>query len=68
MIPKSLHTVTALVNVGLHLWADAAQRGVSMGTEYAVDRAAAILGYDDAGDTYGLKTRAAALLAREVQS
>ena len=61
MIPKSLHTVTALVNVARHLNpaptpAECAQ---------LAPRAAAILGYpDDTADTYGLIARAAAALQK----
>jgi hypothetical protein len=61
MIPKSLHTVTAIVNVArmfpelLH-----AQHYYA-----AASAAAAVLGYPhDVEDTYGLITRAAAALQK----
>ena len=69
MIPKSLHTITALVNVAravpftadLGTIADHGRWAVA-----AVDHAAKILGYGaDAADIHGLKARAVAVLAKE---
>lgn len=58
MIPKSLHTVTAIVAVARHL--NAAPHPVEC---LSLARgAAAILGYADATDTYDLILRAAQIL------
>lgn len=60
MMPKSLHTVTALINVARHL------NPAPTPAECALlaQRAAAILGYDLVDDTYGLIARAAAALQK----
>lgn len=55
MIPKSLHTVTVLVNVSLIL---ADVYGQSVSNTELVDLAAAHLGYADAPDVYSLKDQA----------
>lgn len=68
MIPKSLHTITALANVARNVLAqhpdavrlidDPAKRA-----DWAVGVALAILGYADADDTYNLRAKAAATIA-----
>jgi hypothetical protein len=63
MIPKSLHTVSALVNVALHLmrYMPAAAATASI----AVDMAANMLGYHDGiADVHELKDAARAKLAK----
>jgi hypothetical protein len=58
MIPKSLHTVTALVNVARYI------RTPTGTAEDAVIRATILLGYTDAPDPHGLIARAIAALAK----
>ena len=60
MIPKSLHTITALVNVARHL------NPLGLFDARTVTLSAAeILGYPlDTPDTYGLIERAAAILSK----
>lgn len=55
MIPKSLHTVTVLVNVS-NILADV--YGPTVSNAELVDLAAAHLGYGDAADVYSLKGQA----------
>jgi hypothetical protein len=64
MIPKSLHTVTALANLGRHIALEQRFPG-NCELEAAVSIAAAILGYSDADDVYGLKVKATAILRGE---
>ena len=61
-IPKSLHTITAIVAVARHCQQSVVARGHYM---VAAVRAAEILGYPvDAIDTYGLIQRAADTLKK----
>jgi hypothetical protein len=63
MIPKSLHTVTALVNVARIL------RAPGESAASAVDRAAIVLGYGAGSvDQYGLLAKATATLGKGMQS
>lgn len=68
MIPKSLHTVTALANVARHL-AAVHNLGIGLtGLETAVDMAADLLGYGShVADDYGLKAKAVRVLAKEFE-
>lgn len=65
MIPKSLHTVTVLVAVARFYMELAAHAGKPMTADYAVESAAARLGYADAPDTYGLCAAAVRKLEKE---
>jgi hypothetical protein len=56
-LPKSLHTVTVLVNVARVL------RAPTETAESAVSRALIVLGYADTPDAYGLADKARAVLA-----
>ena len=58
MIPKSLHTVTALVNVARELRL--------MGVDDPIGTAASVLGYSRLADPYGLCAKAEALLNKTV--
>ena len=53
-LAKSLHTVSVLVHVALHLLAT----NEATSNKAAIDRAADILGLSDKPDTYGLKEQA----------
>jgi hypothetical protein len=66
MIPKSLHTVTALVNLARHLQDCNHYTGPRSATAAAyVSQAAVILGYGEGAlDTYNLMGKAAAALAK----
>lgn len=57
-IPKSLHTITSLVNVARFLM----QERAGLVPSAAVLRAAEILGYGNAADPYGLRDKAVAKL------
>ncbi len=59
-LPKSLHTITAIVRVARFLIA----QELNAMPDGAVDRAVAILGYDLAVDPHGLAAKALAQLAR----
>ena len=64
-LPKSLHTVTVLVNVARELARVATDSGRSFipdGPD-AVDVALIVLGYSDTPDAYGLADKARAILA-----
>jgi len=65
-IPKSLHTVTVIVAVARTMKGAPRQNmaDCALAVSYALD----VLGYSDTPDTYGLADKAAAILAREVQS
>ena len=71
MIPKSLHTVTALVNVARALFANAhpnsPRKYVAAEVVLWVDAAADVLGYGGAEDNYALKMRAVAQLLNSVK-
>lgn len=58
MIPKSLHTVSVLVAVARLFQDLASHQGSPMAATYAVESAAATLGYADAPDVYALKAAA----------
>lgn len=62
-LAKSLHTVTALVNVGR----EALRYHVNGDVSSAIQNAARILGYADAADPYGLQDKARAILAAELE-
>lgn len=64
MIPKSLHTVTALANVAREL------RDMGIRPRYRdyVADALAILGYSEDADAYGLADKARKVLARGERS
>lgn len=66
MIPKSLHTITALANVARHMMnVSGTADDIANHAAFYVDRAAEILGYPaDSTDTYGLKAKAAATLSK----
>lgn len=67
MIPKSLHTITVLVNVARELRAtDEVGARIPHGWEFYAARAVRILGYtcDAAADPYGLRARAIAILEK----
>ena len=55
-LPKSLHTVSALVNLALHIRDTGAY---SLSPAALVGRAAVIIGYDGAADPHGLRQVAA---------
>lgn len=57
-LPKSLHTVTVLVAVATELRTD------DMTARAAIERALAVLGYNNASDTYGLAAKAVRQLER----
>jgi hypothetical protein len=61
MIPKSLHTVTVLVNVARKL------RTIhcNLSPRSLISEAVAVLGYGDTPDVYGLATKAVAILEKE---
>jgi hypothetical protein len=64
MIPKSLHTVSVLVNVARELILVRKDAGLPVpNSTQAVDAAAVILGYGDAADDYGLKAKAVRVLS-----
>jgi hypothetical protein len=58
-LPKSLHTVTVLVNVARHY-----QANIGGDDVFAVNQALRILGYTDSPDDYGLANAALKQLAR----
>jgi hypothetical protein len=58
-LPKSLHTITALINLAHHLMMDT---GSTLSPDHAVDLAAGILGYPDREDPDFLLVRALATL------
>jgi hypothetical protein len=68
-LAKSLHTVTALVNVAKHVRASATMTYADGSSVYefaeAVERAARILGVHEYPDAYGLKAQAVARLTAE---
>lgn len=67
-MPKSLHTVSVLVNVArLFQQLAAANGGARMSAEYAIESAIGSLGYHGAPDPYGLAARAAAILEKDAQ-
>ena len=59
-IPKSLHTVSVLVNVAREL-----MRPVPYPPNNAVCNALHVLGYGDTPDAYGLAAKAVAILEKE---
>jgi hypothetical protein len=61
-LPKSLHTITVLVNVA-RIYLDGGHERA-----HCVSLALAALGYDGTPDTYELASKARAILTREVQS
>lgn len=63
-LPKSLHTVTVLVNVARAV----ADLDGTMTCDDALSAARAILGYADSPDTYGLADKARAVLNKECAS
>lgn len=64
-LPKSLHTVSALVNVARYLQNTAQARdGAPQPAAYWITRAAEIVGYPMASDPHGLLAIAARKLAR----
>jgi hypothetical protein len=67
MIPKSLHTVTVLVNVAREHVRNAGLSYTSAPLCYqvAVRHALKVLGYADTPDAYGLAARAVAILEKE---
>lgn len=67
-MPKSLHTVSVLVNVArLFQQLAATNGGARMSAEYAVESAIGSLGYHGVPDPYGLAARAIAILEKEAQ-
>jgi hypothetical protein len=70
MIPKSLHTVSVLVNVAQHHMA-IVRHQYPQGNctpAAAIDAAAAILGYADTADVYALKAAAVRKLEKAQRS
>lgn len=68
-MPKSLHTVSVLVNVArLFQQLAAANGGARMSAEYAVESAIGSLGYHGAPDPCGLAQRSVAVLSKGEQS
>lgn len=70
-LAKSLHTITALVNVAKHL--DTQQAAGVSAFRYAnvkelVEHAAIVLGLYGMPDVYGLKEKAAAQLKRQIET
>lgn len=57
-LTKSLHTVSVLASLGAYL----NDCHTDYGSVYAVEQAAAILGYETSDDTLGLIPRAVAIL------
>jgi hypothetical protein len=66
MIPKSLHTITALANVARHLIqaSPMTYAAASNASKAACIDAAIILGYAHHPDDYGLIDKAAAVIAK----
>lgn len=66
MIPKSLHTITALAKLGAYLMRidKAGTPWAPVTPERAALAAAVILGYAGTDDTYGLIDKAAAVIAK----
>lgn len=62
ILPKSLHTITVLVNVARHLHLSGA-----VSRERSVAEALRVLRLDDKDDEYGLYDKALAALLRESQ-
>lgn len=56
MIPKSLHTVTALVQVTRHLYATRTDYGMTI--EHCLFKALEVLGYCGTSDEHGLTLQA----------
>jgi hypothetical protein len=66
MIPKSLHTVTVLVNVAREILLRGDYGNTSpLRCMLAVDKARRILGYADTPDVYSLAARAVVILEKE---
>lgn len=61
MIPKSLHTVTALVSVARHL----RESNGRLSALQAICAANKVLGYDGVADVHGLTGKALKVLAKE---
>ena len=70
MLPKSLHTVTVIVNVARECdrTAIAVAANSTVRAYDAVKNALLVLGYQSAEDTYGLADKARAQLARSFAS
>ena len=66
MLPKSLHTITAIVNVGRFISQEdsicASLHDMPRSMQGYANRAAEILGYTDCDDNYGLLAKAAIAL------
>ena len=62
-LPKSLHTITAIINVAAHLRETSPFPGV--GIQEAVNGALSILGYTNSPDPHGLAAKAVALMSKE---
>ena len=58
MIPKSLHTVTVLVQLTLHFYGEAFTNGNRMTLEQCLNKAVFLLGYADSPDVHGLTLQA----------
>ncbi len=61
-LAKSLHTVSVLANLAAYMRDSAPLSATATSADW-VERAAAVLGYADAVDTYGLKAKAAKSIA-----
>ena len=70
MIPKSLHTVTALVNVATYMRASASNEpaALSEAATHWVERAAQTLGYRGADDPHGLRAKAIAAMLKTMRT
>ena len=65
-IPKSLHTVTVLVNVGRRMDCGAAPKAdPALRAADAIHAAIGVIGYSTVPDDYGLVPKAIAALTRE---